>query len=73
MTILPAGLIVQSAVMTDDSIGDKNFEPDVGASDSNTSSECESDVANDEVSSEDKMTVSNEMALQDSEHSDISD
>ena len=51
----------------------KKFEPDGGASDSNTSSECESDVANDEVFSEDEMIVSNEMALQDNEHSDISD
>ena len=30
-------------------------------------------MANDEVSSEDKITVSNEMAWQDSKHSDISD
>ena len=77
MMILPAGLIVQSIVMSkDDSIGDKNFEPDGGASDSNTSSECESDVTNHEVSLEDKedeVTVSNEMAWQDSEHSGISD
>ena len=57
---------------SDDSIGDKIFEPDAGSSDSNTSSEYESDVANDEVFSEDEVTVSNEMALQDSEHSDIS-
>ena len=62
-----------SSEFSDDSIKDKNFEPDGGASDSNTSSECKSDVANDEVSSEDKVIVSNEMALQDSEHTDISD
>ena len=62
-----------SSECSDDLIGDKNFEPDGGASDSNTSSECESDVAIDEVSSEDEVTVSNEMALQDSEHSDIFD
>ena len=78
MMILPAGLIVQSIVMSkDDSIEDKNFELDGGASDSNTSSEWESDVTNDEVSledkEEDKVTVSNEMAWQDSEHSGISD
>ena len=62
-----------SSECSDDSIGDKNFEPDGGASDSNTSSECESDVANDEVSSKGEMTVSNKMALQDNKHSDISD
>ena len=32
-----------SSEFSDDSIGDKNFEPDGGANDSNTSSHCESD------------------------------
>ena len=62
-----------SSECSGDLIGDKNFEPDGGASNSNTISECESNVANDEVSSEDEVTVSNEMAWQDSEHYDISD
>ena len=62
-----------SSECSDESIGDKNFEPDGGASDITTSSECESDVANDEVSSEDEVTVSDKMAWQDSEHSGISD